>query len=147
MSKNAQAECKVETRFQTLLRRSRFSRRSLKERNERQDTILPPIHRLSIHFVIEPLDIGLISSSFRSFLFCYNCFCFVIKLCFSAAKVYKKYESSKFSDHFFKLLPNKQVRPDAFTYVPYSSENIFCAPIRNCNDTKIKQECSCYICV
>ena len=32
MSKNARAECKVKTRFQALLRRCRFSRRSLNER-------------------------------------------------------------------------------------------------------------------
>ena len=55
-SKTAQAECKVKTCFHTLLRRT-----------ERQDTILPSIHRLGINFVTEPLDNRLYSSSFRSF--------------------------------------------------------------------------------
>ena len=39
MSKNAQAECKTKARFQVLLRRSRFSRRSLKE--HRQSILTP----------------------------------------------------------------------------------------------------------
>jgi len=34
---------------------------------KRQDTIFPSIHGHSINFVTEPLDIGLISSSFLSF--------------------------------------------------------------------------------
>ena len=38
MSKNAQAECKAKTCFQTLLRRSRFSKRSLKERASRMQS-------------------------------------------------------------------------------------------------------------
>ena len=57
MSKNAQAECKAKTCFQTLLRRSRFSRRSLKDRNERQDIVFPSIHRRGFISVLEPLGI------------------------------------------------------------------------------------------
>ena len=74
--------------------RQRSSRLSLKERNERQDTIFPSILRLGIYFVIEPLDIGLISSSFRSFFFA-TISLFVIELCLSAAKLQNSFDSTK----------------------------------------------------
>ena len=62
-SKNAQAECKVKACFHALLRRSRFSRRSLKDRTRRQGTIHPSVLRFS-YFT---------SSSNRSVLSCFLC--------------------------------------------------------------------------
>ena len=64
MSKNEQAECKVETRFLTLLRRSRFSRPSLKERSASDRC-----HCHFVHFFLATIHL------------------FVIEWCLSAAKV------------------------------------------------------------
>ena len=58
-----------------LFRAPRSSRRSLKERSERQDTVLPSIHRLSITFALEPLGTGPCQLSFRSFLLLQNFCC------------------------------------------------------------------------
>ena len=63
MSKNAQAECKVKARFRALLRRSRFSRQSLKERTKQQGTIRP-VNSL-IQFFTSSLN--------RSILECFLC--------------------------------------------------------------------------
>ena len=79
---------KSESMLSGSFERQRFSRRSLKERAGsqrplfRQDTIHLPIHSQSINFDLEPLDIRLISSSFRSSFFATICLFVVIDFVF-----------------------------------------------------------------
>ena len=102
-SKNEQAECKVKACFQTLLKRSRFSRRSLKERTLRQGTILLPILRFSslLHHQTARYLIA-------SFVSCYNFkLRFVIESCNSATKVAKNPVPSKCFEKNFEGSKNK----------------------------------------
>ena len=79
MSKIVQAECKAKARFQALLRRSRSSRRSLKERahDKAQNTIADSQTKF-FNFASEPLGSCLQPLSFSSFLL--QLICFVIEL-------------------------------------------------------------------